>query len=220
MSFAVAGIEFYRYRNLSGKKLDFTGPDGKPLSRVVIAGPHAGGKSSVLEALWYGIRPEKHGTCRWVQNRNAAPPVPWPPGHSSTEQLVAFCRRFADPPLLTALTARPQGHLSQGSCRLLQWAEICCLQHARHPDVLLIDTPELDLDVSWQCALARALPEMLPNTQIIMATHSAVFREYAYSFENFALLDPDDARSVGMRIPEPIVVTPEQQGYRVIPGMR
>jgi predicted ATP-dependent endonuclease of OLD family len=61
--------------------------------------------------------------------------------------------------------------------------------------ILIIDEPELHLHVSWHRVFLSALRELLPDTQIICATHSLEIIESVKSYELFLLGEDDDYRS-------------------------
>ena len=42
----------------------------------------------------------------------------------------------------------------------------------RRADLVVIDEPELHLDPQWHWVLLKVLRKLLPNTQLIVATHS------------------------------------------------
>jgi hypothetical protein len=60
--------------------------------------------------------------------------------------------------------------------------------------VLLIDEPELHLHPAWHRTIMRALRVVLPQTQIICATHSPEVLDSVYSYERFTLLPFEDPR--------------------------
>jgi len=60
--------------------------------------------------------------------------------------------------------------------------------------IILIDEPELHLHTAWHRAIIRALRTVLPNTQIICATHSLEILDSAYSYERFTILPESDPR--------------------------
>lgn len=62
------------------------------------------------------------------------------------------------------------------------------------PDLLLIDEPELHLDPAWHVPFVRSLQDTLPNTQILLATHSPEIFDSVYSFQRTLLLPEDDPR--------------------------
>jgi energy-coupling factor transporter ATP-binding protein EcfA2 len=60
------------------------------------------------------------------------------------------------------------------------------LDQGRHRDFIIIDEPEISLNAVWQEALLPTLEELLPNCQIIVASHSALLAE---SVDNLAELE-------------------------------
>jgi hypothetical protein len=56
--------------------------------------------------------------------------------------------------------------------------------------LIVIDGPELHLDHSWHRLVMRAMQEVLPNSQFLVATHSPEVFESAYSFERRLLTAP------------------------------
>lgn len=61
--------------------------------------------------------------------------------------------------------------------------------------ILLIDEPELHLHPEWQARLMRALRALIPEAQIIVATHSDELWDDARSWERLLLVPPDDPRA-------------------------
>jgi len=60
--------------------------------------------------------------------------------------------------------------------------------------IFFIDEPELHLHSAWHRIILRTLRELLPNTQIICATHSSEILDSVYSYERFTLLSSNDPR--------------------------
>lgn len=60
--------------------------------------------------------------------------------------------------------------------------------------ILIVDEPELHLHVSWHRVILNALRDLLPNTQIICATHSIEIIESVKSYELFVLKSDEDYR--------------------------
>lgn len=60
--------------------------------------------------------------------------------------------------------------------------------------ILIIDEPELHMHPQWQAGLLRALRKVIPDSQIIMATHADAPWDQAMSFERFFLSSPSDSR--------------------------
>lgn len=61
-------------------------------------------------------------------------------------------------------------------------------------DLCLIDEPEQHLHPTWQRVLLRALRELSPKTQFLVATHSPLVLDSVYSFERVLLTDDLDDR--------------------------
>ena len=61
-------------------------------------------------------------------------------------------------------------------------------------EILFIDEPELHLHQSWHRAVLKALRKVLPDTQIICATHSPEVLDSVDYFQRFTLLEDDDPR--------------------------
>ncbi len=61
-------------------------------------------------------------------------------------------------------------------------------------DILFIDEPELHLHQSWHRVILKALRTLLPNTQIICATHSAEVLDSVDYYRRFTLLEANDPR--------------------------
>ncbi|MFA6691735.1 MAG: AAA family ATPase [Saccharofermentanales bacterium] len=61
--------------------------------------------------------------------------------------------------------------------------------------ILIIDEPELHLHISWHRVILNALRELLPDTQIICATHSLEIIESVKSYELFVLKSDEDYRT-------------------------
>lgn len=60
--------------------------------------------------------------------------------------------------------------------------------------IIFIDEPELHLHPAWHRMILRVLRKMLPQTQIICATHSPDILDSVYSYERFTLLSEQDPR--------------------------
>lgn len=60
--------------------------------------------------------------------------------------------------------------------------------------LVLIDEPELHLHPAWHRAMLRAMRFLLPDVQILCATHSAEVLDCVASYERFVLLDDTDPR--------------------------
>lgn len=61
--------------------------------------------------------------------------------------------------------------------------------------LLVIDEPELHLHREWQTRLLDALTAMVPDAQLILATHADAPWDQAFSFERFFLAPPGDPRA-------------------------
>lgn len=61
--------------------------------------------------------------------------------------------------------------LSSGERHLLSFLTVCIL-NAQTKDIVMIDEPELSLNGKWKRTILDELQKLLPNTQIIVATHS------------------------------------------------
>ena len=61
--------------------------------------------------------------------------------------------------------------LSSGEKHLLSFLTVCIL-NAQTKDIVMIDEPELSLNGKWKRTILDELQKLLPNTQIIVATHS------------------------------------------------
>lgn len=60
--------------------------------------------------------------------------------------------------------------------------------------IVFIDEPELHLHPAWHRTIMRALRTVLPDTQIICASHSPEVLDSVRSYERFTLLPEDDPR--------------------------
>ncbi|MEZ4435318.1 MAG: AAA family ATPase [bacterium] len=65
--------------------------------------------------------------------------------------------------------------------------------------LLLIDEPELHLHPQWQGRVLRALRGLVPDAQMIVATHADDPWDDALSWERVLLVDPSDPRAHGER---------------------
>jgi energy-coupling factor transporter ATP-binding protein EcfA2 len=65
--------------------------------------------------------------------------------------------------------------------------------------VLVIDEPELHLDPQWHVPLLNVIRRMLPNTQVIVGTHSGRIYDSVFSFQRHFLVPDDDPRSAVWR---------------------
>ncbi|MCX7046770.1 MAG: AAA family ATPase [Candidatus Sumerlaeota bacterium] len=62
------------------------------------------------------------------------------------------------------------------------------------PSILFIDEPELHLHSAWHTVMLRVIRKILPDSQVICATHSAEILDSVYSYERLTLLPSDDPR--------------------------
>ena len=61
-------------------------------------------------------------------------------------------------------------------------------------DILFIDEPELHLHQSWHRVILKALRKVLPDTQIVCATHSPEVLDSVDFYQRFTLLEESDPR--------------------------
>jgi len=87
----------------------------------------------------------------------------------------------------------PIDRLSSGQVALFAFAGPLIFRDTP-ADVVLIDEPEQHMHVQWQGHLIRALRELSPGSQIIVATHSLEVADTALSYERFLLLREGDPR--------------------------
>jgi hypothetical protein len=92
-------------------------------------------------------------------------------------------------------TLIPLDRLSSGQVAIFAFAAPLLFRDAP-ADVVLIDEPEQHLHVQWQGALVRALRELSPKSQIIVATHSLDILDVTSSYERHLLLRSDDPRAL------------------------
>ena len=92
-------------------------------------------------------------------------------------------------------TIVPIDRLSSGQVTLFAFAGPLIFRDAP-ADVVLIDEPEQHLHVQWQGALMRALMELSPKSQFIVATHSLDILDLALPTERHILLRGDDPRAL------------------------
>ena len=83
--------------------------------------------------------------------------------------------------------------LSSGEIEILTMAG-WFVKNVHSGGIVLIDEPELHMHEEWHCAMMRALRVLLPDTQIIVATHSPEILDSAMSYECFWLLHEGDPR--------------------------
>lgn len=86
----------------------------------------------------------------------------------------------------------PIDHVSSGELEL--FAMLGSLVIDNFDGLLLIDEPELHLHPGWQSLLLPSLRKVLPNSQIIVATHSDGIWDHVYSYERVLLLPKGDPR--------------------------
>ena len=60
---------------------------------------------------------------------------------------------------------------------------------------MLIDEPELHLHPEWQARLLPALEQVVPGSQIILATHADPPWDQVYRYERLLLVPADDPRT-------------------------
>jgi energy-coupling factor transporter ATP-binding protein EcfA2 len=90
-------------------------------------------------------------------------------------------------------TKIPVDQLSSGEIEVLTMAGWFTM-HDLRGGIVLIDEPELHMHVQWHRAIMRALRVLLPETQIIVATHSWDILKSVMSYERFTLLREGDPR--------------------------
>lgn len=73
---------------------------------------------------------------------------------------------------------------------------------ATAPHIVFVDEPELHLHPAWHRAMLRAFQTVLPDAQILCATHSTEILDSVYSYERFTILPADDPR---IRLVQPAV---------------
>lgn len=90
-------------------------------------------------------------------------------------------------------TEIPVNDLSSGEIEVLTMAGWFTMNDYKG-GIVLIDEPELHMHVQWHRAIMRALRVLLPETQIIVATHSQDILGSVMSYERFTLLREGDPR--------------------------
>ena len=90
-------------------------------------------------------------------------------------------------------TEIPVNDLSSGEIEVLTMAGWFTMNDYKG-GIVLIDEPELHMHVQWHRAIMRALRVLLPETQIIVATHSWDILKSVKSYERFTLLREGDPR--------------------------
>lgn len=98
-----------------------------------------------------------------------------------------FYRREALPPLSV-------DDLSAGQLELFLFLAALVLNDDRE-GILFIDEPELHLDPQWHAPIVRALMQLQPKAQFIVATHSPEIYDAAMSYERHFLVAEDDPRA-------------------------
>ena len=87
----------------------------------------------------------------------------------------------------------PVDSLSSGELEVLVFIGSLIIEDL-NGGVVFIDEPELHLHPAWHRVLLRSVRKLLPQTQIICATHSAEVLDSVASSERFFVLDPMDPR--------------------------
>ncbi|MDD2882980.1 MAG: AAA family ATPase, partial [Rhodoferax sp.] len=75
----------------------------------------------------------------------------------------------------------PVSDLSSGERHILTFLTLVLFQ-GRQRNFLIIDEPEISLNIKWQRELMGLLHDLAPNTQIIVASHSPVLAKRNPSF--------------------------------------
>lgn len=75
----------------------------------------------------------------------------------------------------------PVSDLSSGERHILTFLTLVLFQ-GRQRNFLIIDEPEISLNIKWQRELMGLLHNLAPNTQIIVASHSPVLAKRNPSF--------------------------------------
>jgi len=88
----------------------------------------------------------------------------------------------------------PVDFLSSGELDVLSMIGNLAMNSYAH-GIVFIDEPELHLHQSWHRVILKALRTMLPETQLICATHSPEILDSVFSYERFTLLDEADPRA-------------------------
>jgi len=88
----------------------------------------------------------------------------------------------------------PVEQLSSGEIEVLTMAGWFTMNDYKG-GIVLIDEPELHMHVQWHWAMMRALRKLLPDSQIIAATHSWDILESVMDYERFTLLPEGDPRT-------------------------
>ncbi len=80
----------------------------------------------------------------------------------------------------------PIDFLSSGEIEILCFLGVLICKTTPY-DVVFIDEPELHLNVQWHRVILKALQQLSPTTQFIVATHSSEIWDQAYSTQRFML---------------------------------
>jgi predicted ATPase len=86
----------------------------------------------------------------------------------------------------------PADHLSSGELEVLSMVAPIITEDFQ--GLVLIDEPELHLHPEWQLRLLPALRELLPKSQFVVASHSDIIWDQAYSWERTLLVPDGDPR--------------------------
>jgi energy-coupling factor transporter ATP-binding protein EcfA2 len=84
--------------------------------------------------------------------------------------------------------------LSSGQLEILMFAGVLIMEQEME-GIILIDEPELHLDLQWHRSLLRSMSTLKPKCQIIAATHSPEVFDSVRSFERHFLVPADDSRA-------------------------
>ncbi|MGR5331617.1 AAA family ATPase [Photobacterium damselae] len=83
--------------------------------------------------------------------------------------------------------------LSSGERHILTFLSLVVIS-GRDRDILIIDEPEISLNIKWQRTLMSLMQELVPFTQIIVASHSSLIAKKIP--ESLTKLEPEEFRSV------------------------
>ncbi len=84
--------------------------------------------------------------------------------------------------------------LSAGQLELFLFLAVLALNDDRE-GLVIIDEPELHLDPQWHTPIVRALMDLQPNAQFLVATHSPEIYDAARTYERHFLVPEDDPRA-------------------------
>ena len=84
--------------------------------------------------------------------------------------------------------------LSAGQIELFLFLSALVLNDDRE-GLVFIDEPELHLDPQWHAPIVRALMDLQPQAQFLVATHSPEIYDAAQSYERHFLVPEDDPRA-------------------------